>query len=518
MSAPIQDQIRSEETLPLASANIEINGKAGTPPPDMPDWINEVDHPYLHGVFAPIKTEMSSDDLEIEGEIPKDLCGVYLRNGPCQRYKPNTKYHYYDGDGMLHGIYFKDGNVSYKSKWIHTDAYIAEEKEGRNIWPGLAGPFDFSLPGSPIKDNSNTDIIFYNGKLLSLWYLSGVPYHIDPLTLDTIGPETFKGELKHTLSAHTKTDPRTGELIMFNYGNKPPYMTYGVGSADGELVYEVPIEIPGARSPHDIGLTPNYSILHDLPFFQDTDVLDTGNKRVVRFHPELPSRFGVIPRFGGSNDVKWFEAEPCYILHIINCWEDDDWVIQEGCRQPNPDYERDPVDGPLASMLALRRRVHVYHRWEFNMDTGEVRETELDSLNTEFPRVNPLYLGLKSRYSYHQYIPLPEEGSVVGRCQTFDALVKFDSETGERQFYDYGDGVYGNESPFAPRLGATDQDQEDDGYIVTFVTDTKNWRSDCVIFDARDIEKGPIARVRIPQRIPSGFHTGWVDGKDIYDL
>ena len=50
----------------------------------------------------------------------------------------------------------------------------------------------------------------------------------------------------------------------------------------------------------------------------------------------MPSRFGVIPRFGSNADVRWFEAEPCYLLHLSNCYEDGDEVVMDGCIQPNP--------------------------------------------------------------------------------------------------------------------------------------------------------------------------------------
>ncbi len=514
MLTPIQEKLAH---LPVTLRNVAALGAAGSPPTDVPDWIWGVDQPYLHGVFAPVKTEVSAEDLEVEGEIPADLAGAYVRNGPNQRFKPKTKYHYYDGDGMLHAIYFRDGKASYKSRWVHTFAFDRETEEGRNIWPGLAGPFDFSLPHSPIKDNSNTDVLFYNGKLLSLWYLAGVPYEIDPVTLETRGAEDFGGKLRHTLSAHSKTDPRTGELIMFNYGNKAPYMTYGVGSPTGELLHEVPIDIPGPRSPHDIGMTENYSILHDLPFFQDVDLLDKVNKRQVTFHPDIPARFGVIPRYGQSDEVRWFEAEPCYILHIVNCWEEGDWIVMDGCRQPDPSYKRDPANEGLASMLSLRQRIHVLHRWRFNLKTGETREQQLDDLNTEFPMINPLYAGLKSRFTYNQYIPPLDDtpGSLTGHCQTFDALVKYDTETGAYDRWDYGEGCYGNEAPFATKVGATEKDDEDDGYVITFVTDTATWQSECHLFDARNVGDGPIARIKLPQRIPLGFHTTWVRGEDL---
>jgi carotenoid cleavage dioxygenase-like enzyme len=503
-------------SLPLAANNIALTNASGTPPPQAPDWIWDVDHPYLHGHFAPVADECREETLEIEGELPADLEGCYLVNSPNQRFKPPGKYHYYDGDGMLHALYLRDGKASYARRWVRTFAFDHETEAGHAVWPGLAGPFNFDLPGGPIKDNSNTDIIFFAGKLLSLWYLAGVPYRVDPNTLETLGPEDFQGALKRKLSAHSKVDPRTGELLFFDYGNEA-HITYGVADPTGRLVHQVDVPLPGPRSPHDLGITPNYAVLHDLPMFQDADILAKHGKRVVRFHPDVPARFGVIPRRGKAHEVRWFEAQPCYLLHVVNTFEEGDWVVMDGCRQANPIPTPDPADAGLAKMLAFRRRVHAFYRWRFNMRTGEVQEYEIDDLNTEFPRVNPLRVGLPYRYAYNQYLPQPEAGSLSGRCQTFDALVKYDTQTGAYQRYDYGKNVFGNETPFAPRRGASADDPEDDGYLVTFTTDTNDWSSRALIFDAKDIEKGPICRIRIPHRIPAGFHANWVPGEQMWE-
>jgi carotenoid cleavage dioxygenase len=417
---------------------------------------------------------------------------------------------------MLRSICFRDGKASFRQRWIRTADFLAEESAGRNLSPGINGPYDYTRAGSPIKDVSNTDVLFYAGKLLSLWHMSGTPYEIDPLTLETVGPQTLGGVLTHSLSAHSKVDPRTGELYFFSYGDSAPFMRYGVASPEGKLLHDVPIDLPGPRSPHDLGLTEHYAILHDLPFFQDAALLQAHGKRRVRFHRELPARFGLIPRFGDSHEIRWFEAEPCYILHVVNAWEDGDWVHQIGCRQADPDYARDPKDGPLASMLAQRRRVHQMHRWSFNLVTGQTRETRLDDTNTEFPTVNANYRGRPSRFSFNQRIPLPVAGSTVGQCQTFDGLVRYDLATGGTQRWDYGDGVYGNESPIAPRRGATLASPEDASYVVTFVTDSSDWNSYCLIFSAADITRGPIARLRLPHRVALGFHATWVPGEKLF--
>ena len=63
---------------------------------------------------------------------------------------------------------------------------------------------------------------------------------------------------------------------------------------------------------------------------------------------------------------------------------------------------------------------------------------------------------------------------------------------------------------YAPKVGATFNDDEDDGYVVNFVHDTEDWRSLFCVYDAKDIERGPIAKDRLPGRVPSGFHATWV--------
>jgi carotenoid cleavage dioxygenase-like enzyme len=211
--------------------------------------------------------------------------------------------------------------------------------------------------------------------------------------------------------------------------------------------------------------------------------------------------------------VRWFECEPCYILHVTNCWEDGDWVVMDGCRSTNPMPSAREGEGELAHMLAYMRLEANNYRWRFNLRTGEVREGDIDDLNTEFNKTNPLFHGVQSRFAYHQRIPLAHEG---GHTLRFTGLVKYDNESGRRWQWDYGSGVFGSEAVFAPRAGATRDSSEDDGYVITLVTDSKDWQSACLVFDARDIEQGPIARVAMPQRVPYGFHATWVRGEDLY--
>jgi carotenoid cleavage dioxygenase len=477
-------------------------------PADRPTWTDAFDNPYLHGVHAPTIHETTAFDLEVEGELPGDLYGAYVRNGPNQVHPPTNLYHWFDGDGMVHAVQFRDGGASYRSRFVRTAAMADEAARGHGIWPGVMGPFDFDTPRGYLKDTANTDVIWHNGSLLALWYLCGEPYRLDPLTLESRGVDDFGGRRDTVVSAHPKVDERTGELVWFSLAEfEPPYMTYGVLDKDGELVHQVPVDLPGPRAPHDITITEHFSILHDFPLFQDMDVLRKHGFRVARFHRDLPSRFGVIPRRGGADEIRWFEFEPGYVLHMVNAWEEGDWIVMDGCFQPDPTIKRNPEEGELASMLGyLRIRAHLY-RWEMNLRTGETRERPLDDLNVEFCLPDTGRYGVKTRFSYHQY--LPEDMYSVA----FRALVKYDHETGAATRYDYPSGWLASETPFAPRLGAS---AEDDGYLTTIMTHEAELRSECWVFAAQQIADGPIARVRLPSRVPTGFHAKWLPGERVW--
>ncbi|MFT4624439.1 MAG: carotenoid cleavage dioxygenase-like enzyme [Myxococcota bacterium] len=472
-----------------------------TPPTDAPAWVQSIDNPYLHGLFAPVTQERTATDLVIEGELPRELNGAYLRNGPNNQFAPINRYHWFDGDGMVHGVWFDDGRAHTRNRWVDTVGHRIEVERGAAVWPGVLGPFDFSLPHGPLKDTANTDLVHLGDRVLALWYESGALLELDPATLATRGVFDADGQLPPRLSAHSKVDPATGDLLFFGYGDQPPYMHYGVLRPDGS-VHRTDISLPGPRRPHDLGITPRFSILHDFPVFFDPEYFRRTGKRVPLFHREVPTRFGILPRFGTDADVRWFEFEPCYMLHVVNCWEEGDEVVMVGCRTADPTLKPDRADGRIAAMLSGLKLQATLHEWRMDLATGATRERPLDDRFSEFPMIAPGVLGRKNRFAYLSEIP-------VEIPATFDALLKIDIATGAAQRFAYGPGVFGSEAPFVPRPGGT---AEDDGWLVTFVTDTSDWSSACLVFDARDITVGPVAKVRLPARVPAGFHTTWVQG------
>src|SRR5262249_50296993 len=154
------------------------------------------EHPSLTGAWTPQHEKVTAHVLPVlEGAVPADLDGVYLRNTENQIHEPLGRYHPFDGDGMIHQIDFRDGRASYRNRFVHTRCFATEQEAGRSLWGGLADPPRLSeRPGfgahGSLKDSSSTDIVVHAGRALSTFYQCGESYRLDPPTLQQHGVET----------------------------------------------------------------------------------------------------------------------------------------------------------------------------------------------------------------------------------------------------------------------------------------------------------------------------------------
>ena len=466
-------------------------------------------HPYLNGAWRPNTREYTATGLRVIGSVPRDLNGLFVRNTENPLLEPIGRYHPFDGDGMLHCMHFEQGSVTYRNRFVQTAGLQAELAAGQALWAGIAENPKRSLrPGwgaqGSLKDSSSTDVVLHNGKLISTFYQCGEGYELDPLSLATHGPAGWVPE--DGISAHPKVDPATGELLFFNYSKTAPYQHYGVVDHAGKLAHYTPIPLPGPRLPHDMAFTKNYSIFADLPLFWDPQGLAKGY-HANRYYPDLPTRFAIIPRFGGAQEIRWFEADPTFVLHWGNAWEAGDEIVLDGYFQENPmpapltaleGMNEDPALAQIMAYVDLHSLRPRLHRWRFNLRTGAVSEAHLDDRVLEFGTFNQQVAGQPYRYLY--------SATTKPGWFLFTGLFKHDLQTGTNTEFEFGEGRYGGEAPFAPRDGAT---AEDDGYLVTFVTDMCDDHSECLVLDATDIAAGPVCRIILPERISSGTHATW---------
>lgn len=130
-----------------------------------------------------------------------------------------------------------------------------------------------------------------------------------------------------------------------------------------------------------------------------------------------------------------------------------------------------------------------------------MRTEQFDDMGGDYPRINDAYCGVRSRYLYMG--GFRDEATIIGH---FDTVVKYDDATGERTTWFCGPGCVTGEAVF---VADPDGAAEDDGWLLSCVTDRTDDTTALVVLDARDLAAGPVARVHLPRRMPFGFHANW---------
>ncbi|MEM9070391.1 MAG: carotenoid oxygenase family protein, partial [Myxococcota bacterium] len=298
-----------------------------------------MESPYLEGPFAPVSTERSGPLSLLEGEVPRDLHGTYVRNGPNPRFATLGRHHWFDGDGMLHAVRFGEGAARYQRRWIRTAAFQEETMEERGLYRGLLESVREN-PAGAHKDTGNTDILAFGSELLALHYMGGRAWRVDADSLETLGPLA----LPDRLSAHAKVDPETGELLFFDYRPTPPFLRLGVLREGSLSLRDVGAEVAleEAVFPHDMAFTRRFAILMAPPATLSAKHAAAGRWGVIE-DPEAPFRFVLVPRDGSAARV--FEASNCYLYHVCDAWEEQGAVVLVGFRCPRLFPASDPSEG-----------------------------------------------------------------------------------------------------------------------------------------------------------------------------
>ncbi len=438
---------------------------------------------HLRGNWAPVHDELTETTLRVDGAIPTELEGVYIRTGPNP--SSGSSPHWFFGDGMVHGVRLSGGRAEwYRNRFVQT--------------PNITEPLDdpMSSIGDLTRGTANTHVVVHNGEILCLeeghW-----PWRIDG-ELNTLGYQNYGGALTCSMTAHPKVCPETGELIAFSYfGFEPPYLTYIRVSPDGEVTQLEGIDIPNMVMMHDFNVTRNHTVFMDLPLCFDLEALDSGVP--FRFDRDAGARLGVMPRAGTNADVRWFEIDPCYVFHPVNAHEDGNRIVLHVSRQPeafgtsNDDYAE----------------VGRLWRWTIDLETDTVTEEQVDDRPGDFGRVDDRMVGLDAQYGY--LMAMAGEGNVEEPVYG-SALWKYDLRSGQCWEHQLGDGVRGAEPVFAP---ASEAAGEDEGWIISLTHDEGSGESRLIIVDAQRFDAPPVAVVHLPQRVPYGAHGSWVPDAEL---
>jgi carotenoid cleavage dioxygenase len=305
-------------------------------------------------------------------------------------------------------------------------------------------------------------------------------------------------------------------------GNTVQYSVIGV---DGRARRTVDITVHGSPMMHDFSLTEKHVVFYDLPVTFDAALAAemtmpkplrlparlmmsaligrvripdpimmrqskpaTAERRFpYRWNPHYPARVGVMPRDGGDADVRWFEVEPCYVFHPMNAYDDGDGIVLDVARHPK--MVGSDLLGPDEGLPTL-------DRWVIDLAHGKVRESRIDDRGQEFPRVDERLVGKRHRYGYAPGFGNESNGT--------DRLHKHDFVGNGSATRSFGAGKQLGEFVFHPRSADA---AEDDGVLMGYIYDAVTDRSELAILDAQTLQD--IATVRLPHRVPAGFHGNW---------
>ncbi len=451
----------------------------------------------LQGNFAPVTEEVTAFDLPVTGRIPAELNGRYLRNGPnpLGLDDPAT-HHWFLGDGMVHGVRLRDGKAEwYRNRWVRSASVAEALGEPPRPGPVFDGT-DFA---------SNTHVIGHAGRTLALVESGPRPYELT-YELDTVGPCDFGGTLPAGYAAHTKLDPRTGELHAITYyWARPDAVQHVVIDAGGTVIRAQDVPVADGPMMHDFALTENYVILYDLPVTFSMDAAAGGSGFPYMWNEAHGARVGVLPRSGTGADVRWLDVEPCWVFHTLNAYEDGDRIVLDVARFPQR-FDVSRLAGNGTPTLT---------RWVLDLARGRVAEERLHDRSQEFPRVDERVVAAPHRYGYTAasadltdlIVPDGGETEDLGDEAFGNALIKHDLARGTAETHEFGRDAAVGEAVFVP---SAPDSAEDDGYAMAFVHNPDRGATDLVILPAQDFTADPVATVHLPVRVPLGFHGSWV--------
>jgi carotenoid cleavage dioxygenase len=428
------------------------------------DTVQESENVYLTGAMRPVAEEVTAFDLPVEGTLPPELDGRFLRNGPNPKDPDPATYHWFTGEGMVHGVRLRDG----RAEWY------------RNRWT--------TAPGAEFAPNTNC--IGIAGRTFAIVEAGSAPVELTE-ELDPIAVNLFDGTLEGAFTAHPKTDPVTGLRHAMTYWWPEESAHYVVVGPDARVQHNV--EIPRGDRPmvHDTAITETRVLLFDFPVTFDADRAMAGERLPYVWRPEKGARVGVLPLLGGPDDVRWCEAPQCFVYHPLNAYDlPDGRLVVDVVKWPKT-FDVDDRQGPGVLDTTLVR-------WTLDPEKGTLAEDLLSDRSLELPRMHEGLIGRPHRFGY---APTWRIGAADG------GILKHDLDKGTTEAWEPGPTTSAAEAVFVPAEGAV---AEDDGWLLTYAYDVATDESRFVVLAAQDIAAGPVASVRLPQRVPMGFHGNWV--------
>lgn len=459
--------------------------------------------------FAPLRAEVEIRDCPVEGRIPDDLSGGFYATGPDPQYPLVPPNILFDGEGHARMFRIKNGRVDYRSRYVRTQRYVAQDRARRGLMPMYRNPAldDPSVKGLS-RSTANTHMLNHRHMILALKEDSP-PAALDLNTLETLDPVyTFDGQLprEQPFTAHPKICSKTGNIVAFGYEAK------GFGSdviavfeidPRGRKVWGAEITVPYVSLVHDFAVTENHIAFFVVPLAIDHEQMKRGGIH-WSWDKDRKTYLGIMRRYGDGRDLRWIEGPARSGTHTMGAFEDKGKIhIDSEVTEANPFPFMPNKDGSPYDVAAGTSYIHRLSAGLDGRNKGYGIE-KLYPLIAPLPKQDDRYNTMPYRYGYMS-CPDPHEPD---RAKAGSCLARVDHQTHTFELWNAGNRVSLAEPVFAPKSVKA---AEGEGYLmgVAYRLD-QNLRSDLVILDAERVKEGPIATVMLPVQASPQVHGWWV--------
>jgi len=467
----------------------------------------------FQGFNAPSRIECDIFDLIVEGTIPQEIDGSWFRAIPDHQFPPKfAKDTYLSGDGMVSLLRIQDGHADFKQRYVMTER-LKNDRAARRALHGLyRNPYtdDPSVRGRD-RTVANTTPVWHGGRLL-MTKEDGLPYEVDPESLETKAQFNYGGRLKsQTFTAHPRFDDETGEMFFFGYeasGLATRDVALGIENRNGDLVHEEWFEVPFCSLMHDFLVTKEHIVFPVWPMTCDLERLKAGGAHWV-WEPDKGSFIGIMPRRASVAHLRWFHLEPRSAFHYLNAHSDGNRVHIDFAPARVVGFpfiqEASGISVPPGQMGG-RGLV----RWTFDLDRpGAGYEESVLGPGGDMPCVARKDAGKEYDIGYYQtFLPQNGEPHVVGPVGPgFNTIARIEVRTGKLSTYAPGPNCTVQEHVHIPSKQAGHE-----GYLLFVVDLHDRMASEIQLLEAGKVENGPVARLKMPFRLRCQVHGTWVSG------
>lgn len=477
----------------------------------------------ISGSSVPGRFEGEVGDVVVYGDIPPEIDGTFYRIS-IDRYLPKPKEHHVpiDGDGTVSAFRIQDGRVDYKIKYVESERYKLERRARKSLFGLYKNPWSHHpCVRAAVDSTASTNVIYWADRLLVLEEAAN-PYEVDPDTLETLRYDPFYDQVRaKAFTAHPKVDPFTQELVTFGYEAKGPatddVVTWSIGK-DGKKTEELWIKQPFPTMIHDCGITEHYLILMAWPYETSIERMRAGGHHWA-YRYDRPSYFLVVPRRKASPPPGWqvgehraYKWKNCMNVHTAGAWEENGKLYIEASRVHDnifPGFASADGRTPAAETKAD------FVRWE--IDPSQPSDSWLPDpqvildMPAEWPRVDERFNTKKYNIIFLDVFLSKSDTGTDNIFHGLNALAMINTATGEKQFFQPGDGATVQEPAFIPR---SEDAPEGDGWVIVSIENPATSQCELVVLDTRDFSK-PIAIAQLPFRVKSQVHGNWVDFKTL---